>query len=95
MFKFIKTVTDIYKDFDSLLKSCPTGGIVLSTNDNNIYVKTEDTFVKYNTFPSNYSTFSEPTLKKEMKVYKCPNCANSIHYLQTECEFCSTKISWV
>ena len=95
MFNFTKTVANIHEDFESLLESYKNGDIVFSKSDHSLYVKAEDTFIKYDIFAPNYSTINESMFRKEMKVYKCPNCNNSIHYLQAKCEFCNTKISWL
>lgn len=95
MFNIVKTAVNIHEDFESLLKSCENGNVIFSMDDNGLYVKAEDTFNKYDTITPNYSIINKSELKKEMKIYKCPNCNNSIHYLQAKCEFCGTKISWL
>ena len=95
MFNFIRKVIDINKDFESLMNSCPDGSVILSTRDNMLYAKTGEVFSKIGKYSEINNINTQPTSIKEMKVYKCPNCNNSIHYLQAKCEFCGTKISWI
>lgn len=73
------------------------GDIIVT--DNEVFVYAANCFSKLANVdlfnPPNCDTAAQPASKKEMKVYKCPNCNNSIHYLQAKCEFCGTKISWI
>lgn len=95
MFNFVRKVADINKDLESLMNSCSDGSVILSTHDNMFYAKTGEVFSKIGKYSEINNINTQSTSIKEMKVYKCPNCNNSIHYLQAKCEFCGTKISWI